>query len=291
MLKPLLAMLSVCLLLAPQAALAWGFAGHEVVAAIARNYLTPEVRQRVDQLLAADTDSLTSHDMASEATWADRYRGAGHPETASWHFVDIELDHPDLAAACYGFPTPASAASAGPKDDCVVDKITEFSAEMRSPTTAPAERLLALKYLLHFVGDVHQPLHAADNHDRGGNCVLLALSGPRSTNLHSYWDTTVVQALGDDPNALAQTLIAQITPAQKVAWEKGDAKAWAMESYEIAKQSVYAIGSKPGCDRDRPPLSLPNSYATMARSVAALQLEKAGVRLAAILSADLSGAK
>jgi hypothetical protein len=290
-LKLSLAILTAFLALAPQAALAWGFEGHEVVATIARNYLTPQVRQRVDQLLAADTDSLTSHDMASEATWADRYRGAGHPETASWHFVDIELDHPDLAAACYGFPTPAGPASTGPKDDCVVDKITEFSAELRGSTTAPDERLLALKYLLHFVGDVHQPLHATDNHDRGGNCVLLALGGPRSTNLHSYWDTTVVQALGDDPNSLAQTLVAQITPAQKAQWEKGDAKAWAMESYGIAKRSVYAIGSKPGCDRDASPLNLPDAYASSAKSVAALQLEKAGVRLAAILDADLAGTK
>ncbi len=66
------------LALAPQAALAWGFEGHEVVAAIARNYLKPDVRQQVDQILAADTDNLAGHDMLAESTWADRYRGGGH---------------------------------------------------------------------------------------------------------------------------------------------------------------------------------------------------------------------
>ena len=61
-----------------------------------------------------------------------------------------------------------------------MDKVREFAAELAAPTTAQAERLLALKYLLHFVGDQHQPLHASDNHDRGGNCVLLALGGART---------------------------------------------------------------------------------------------------------------
>jgi hypothetical protein len=282
-----LAAVAIAAALLPSTALAWGYEGHEVIAAIARSYLSPDVRQRLDQLLAADTDTLVDHDMLAEATWADRYRGAGHPETASWHLVDIELNKPDLAAACYGFPAAAQPASAGPKDDCVVDKITEFEAELRSRNATPGEKLLALKYLLHFVGDIHQPLHASDNQDRGGNCVQLSLGGPRTTNLHSYWDTTVVQALGDDPSAVARMLTAKITPAQRTSWEAGDAKAWAMESYGVAKQSVYTIGSKPGCDRDQAPLSLPAGYGDVAKEVAALQIEKAGVRLARMLNADL----
>lgn len=279
--------LASALALAPRSALAWGSEGHEVIAAIARGYLRPDVRQRVDQILAADTDTLTGHDMLAESMWADRYRGAGHAETASWHFVDIELDKPDLAAACFGFPPAAQPASAGPKDDCVVDKITEFEAELRTPSTAPTEKLLALKYLLHFVGDIHQPLHASDNQDRGGNCVLLPLGGSRTTNLHSYWDTTVVQALGDDPATVAQMLTARITPPLRTSWEAGDARSWAMESYAIAKQSVYTIGSKSGCHRDAAPVALPAGYGDAAKNVAAQQLEKAGVRLARILNADL----
>lgn len=291
MFKLPLAALAAWFALAPQSAFAWGFEGHEVIAAIARNYLTPDVRQRVDQLLAADTDSLTGHDMMSESTWADRYRSAGHPETGSWHFVDIELDHPDLSAACFGFPAASQPASAGPKDDCVVDKIAEFDTELKNPATSPAERLLALKYVIHFVGDVHQPLHAADNHDRGGNCVLLALGGPRSINLHSYWDTTVVQALGQDSATVAKTLLGQITPAQKDEWEQGDVRGWAQESYELAKTSVYTIGSKPGCDRDAAPISLPAGYGAAAEPVASLQLKRAGVRLAKILNADLTSTR
>jgi hypothetical protein len=82
-----------------------------------------------------------------------------------------------------------------------------------------------LKYVLHFVGDIHQPLHAADNHDRGGNCVSLALGGPRNQNLHSYWDTGVIQTrLGSDPAAVTKALIAAITPAEVKTWSGGTPK-------------------------------------------------------------------
>ena len=170
----------------PAPALAWGFEGHEIVAAIARARLTPAVRAKVDAILAGDADTLTAPDMLSRATWADAWRGAGHRETAQWHFVDLELDHPDLNAACFGRPAAGALASQGPAQDCVVDKIEAFAAELGAPAIAPAERLLALKYLLHFVGDVHQPLHASDHQDRGGNCVRIALGGSRTSNLHSF---------------------------------------------------------------------------------------------------------
>src|SRR5580704_12831000 len=103
----------MCALSFPVGAFAWGVEGHEIIAAIARNYLTPEVRGKVDQLLAADQDTLTSHDMLSESVWADRYR-TGHPETSEWHFVDIELEQPDLKTACFGFPLSDPLASQGP---------------------------------------------------------------------------------------------------------------------------------------------------------------------------------
>ena len=201
--------------LSPGTALAWGSEGHEIIADIARAYLTPQARAQVDAMLAADTDTLTAPDMASRATWADAYRGAGHRETASWHFTDIELDTPDLNAACFGFPPAGDPASAGPAQDCAVDKVEEFEKELADPMTPQPERTLALVYLLHFIGDLHQPLHSSDNHDRGGNCVHISLGGTRTTNLHSYWDTTVVQALGSDPQMVADELRAEITPAEK----------------------------------------------------------------------------
>lgn len=190
----------------PEPALAWGNEGHEIITAIARSYLTPAARTKIDALLAADGDTLTAPDLLSRSTWADAWRAAGHRETAQWHYADIEVDRPDVKAACFGYPTPDRPASAGPAQDCVIDRVSAFAAELADPSTPQAERILALKYVLHLVGDLHQPLHAADNHDRGGNCVRLALGGSRTTNLHSYWDTAVVKSLGADANVVAAKL-------------------------------------------------------------------------------------
>ena len=168
-----------------QHAFAWGDDGHKVVALIAEHYLAPDVRNTVAALLAQDADPLTAHDIASEATWADKYRNQ-HRETGNWHFVDIEIDNPDISSACGGRPPlpPNAVASNGPPA-CILDKIQQFAAELAKPDTDPEERLVALKFLLHFVGDLHQPLHSSDNHDRGGNQIKVIVDGfphsPRRT--------------------------------------------------------------------------------------------------------------
>jgi len=129
-------------------------------------------------MLTADPDTLTAHDIASGVTWADRDRDSDrggsrqrYEQTRQWHFVNIELDGPNLDRACFGHPRlPAAVpASSGPAKACLVDKIEQFTAELSNSATAPGERLLALEFLLHLVGDVHQPLHAVDDHDAGGN--------------------------------------------------------------------------------------------------------------------------
>lgn len=282
----LLALLAAAAL--PVPAFAWGFEGHEVVAAIARAYLTPDVRGKVDAILATDTDTLTAPDMLSRATWADAWRSHGHPETGTWHFVDIELDKPDLKAACFGYAPQPQPASTGPAPDCVVDKVDAFAAELGRPSTPAPERLLALKYVLHFVGDMHQPLHSSDNHDKGGNCVRIALGGQRTGNLHSYWDTAVVEEQGADPQALADQLRSRITAADKASWERGTSRDWATEAFGVARTVAYTVGSPPGCTADASPITLPAGYDEKAKAAAALQLERAGVRLALVLDRALA---
>ena len=269
---------------------AWGPEGHQVVAAIARSYLTDAVRAKVDAILSADPDTLTGRDMIARANWADAWRdAAGHRETAPWHFVDIELDHPDLGTACFDYPNPPGPASAGPAQDCVVDKVDAFVAELGDPATTPAERVLALKYLLHFVGDMHQPLHASDNHDKGGNCVHVTLDGAPPINLHRYWDTNVVEEQDPDPLHLADRLRARITARDRLDWERGTPRDWAMEAFAVARRTAYTIGSSPGCDSPAPaPTALSPAYDAAARSAAALQLERGGVRLALVLNRALA---
>jgi hypothetical protein len=204
----------------------WGYEGYKVIALIAEHYLDPAVRAKVAGLLAADIDTLTDHDISTEVTWADKYRDSDRDTTKlryeatwRWHFVDVELAQPDLASACFDHPPlPAGVpASQGLSRACVVDKIDQFTAELSNPATGGSERLVALKFLLHFVGDLHQPLHAADDHDAGGNKKLVSDERVHPGNLHHYRDVEFVERLGTDPREIAVTLIGQISEEQRQA--------------------------------------------------------------------------
>lgn len=273
-----------------QRAWAWGDEGHKIVALVAQNFMQPEVRRRVEAMLAADPDPLTAHDIASEATWADKYREAdidgSRSRTSRWHFIDIEVADPSLDAACFHYPplrvgTPASE---GPARDCIVDKINQFTAELASPQTDAEERLVALKFLLHFVGDLHQPLHASDQDDRGGNDDPVSAPGFRSGNLHHYWDTEFVALLGRDPGTVATGLLRQIVPGEVRQWSRGGAADWAMETFTVGRDHAY--GRLPPLTR-RGTLRLNAVYIDLAVADVRVQLAKAGVRLAFVLNSAL----
>ncbi|MBY0508613.1 MAG: S1/P1 nuclease, partial [Rhodospirillaceae bacterium] len=136
---------------------AWDERGHRVIALIANHYLEAPVRKQVEAMLTADEDPLALHDIAGAATWADRYRDSATPEhdksTTNWHFAAIYANRPNIPEACFGqVPLPAGTpASKGSGYACIIDKIDQFRAELSNPSTDAAERLLALKYLLHLV--------------------------------------------------------------------------------------------------------------------------------------------
>jgi hypothetical protein len=281
----------------PCPAFAWGDEGHKIIALVAEHYLDPVVLARVAMLLAADTDTLTGHDIASEATWADKYRDSDryttkirYEATWRWHFVNTELAQPDLVSACFDHPPlPAGVlASQGPPRVCVVDKIDQFTAELSNPATGASERLLALKFLLHFVGDLHQPLHAADDHDAGGNMKLVAAVGLNPGNLHHYWDVEFVERLGTDPRQVAGRLIGQISEEQRQAWSSGTPADWATEAFALARRGAYGLLTPPG---DHGKYSLPSAYGEQAERDVALQLSRAGVRLAMVLNQALAAAQ
>lgn len=262
-----LPILAALLLLAPNPALAWGREGHQIVALIAAGELTPTAKAHVTDLLGGP-DAASA--MERYSTWADEVRPERR-DTGPWHYVDIEIDSNGYNAArdC-------------PHDDCVVGQIERDIRIVGDRSLAKPIRAEALKFLLHFVADETQPLHAADNHDRGGNEVRVILNGDR-TNLHHVWDTSVVEALGDDSATVAVRLSAAITPAERSAWTRGTPVSWANQSWAIAKQDIYA--DLPGSGGTDAPIVLPPDYARKKSPIAAEQLERAGVRLAAILNA------
>jgi hypothetical protein len=279
--------------LGTHAAMAWGDEGHEAIGLIAEHYLTPTTRSRVIALLKGDASGLVARDIAHEATWADKYRDSDRDSskvrfraTRDWHFVDLEIDGMDLNRACDGRrPLPAGTpASKGPPDDCIIDKIDQFSSELASPATDTEERHLALQFLLHFVGDLHQPLHASDDHDQGGNQKTANASGIGTEKLHYDWDVPFVARLGASPEEIAQKLIAGIADAERAQWARGSATDWAVETYRISK--AHAYGALPAASGDSYYL-LSDQYVADATRVTAEQLSKAGVRLAFMLNRDL----
>jgi hypothetical protein len=273
---------------------AWGEEGHMVIALIADQYLQPAVRARVATLLQGDTSGVVAdRSMASESVWADRYRDSDrnttrvrYLATGQWHYVDIELDAPDLAAACFGrVSLPAGvAASAGPANDCVVDKIDQFREELSDARTPVDEQRVALQFLLHFVGDLHQPLHAADEHDQGGNLEQVDAPGSPALNLHRYWDTQLVQALGTDARSVAAALIGQISPQDLEVWQRGSSADWAMESFGVGKSTTFGMLPSP---YEAHHYHLSAAYVQAATDAVRLQLKRAGVRLALLLNQTL----
>ena len=244
-------------------------------------------------LLAADTDTLT--DIASEETWADKYRDSDrdtpkirYEATWRWHFVDIELAQRDLASTCFGHPPlpPGVPASKGPPRACVVDKINQFAAELGDRATGASEQIVALKFLLHFVGDLHQPLHAADDHEAGANKKLVSSEGLHPSKLHHYWGVEYVEGLGIDPRQVAASLIGQISEPQRKEWSSGTPAGWAMEAFALARRDAYGLLPPP--DHGTFPLS--SAYTEQAERDVALQLSRAGVRLAFVLNRALVAA-
>ncbi len=252
----------------PCSAYAWGDEGHEIVALIADHYLTTDVRARVNLLLGDDKSGLTGdRGIAAESTWADRYRQY-HRETADWHYIDIETQNPDIRSA-HGL---------------LVAKIGQFRTELADPSASPQEQLVALQFLLHLIGDLHQPLHAADDRDHGGNDQQVIAQGERLGSLHHYWDTVFVGRLGKEAAGVSQELIAAITPAERAEAMRGTPSSWALESFAVAKTDVYGQLPPPGADGVR---QLDEHYVNNATVTVRRQLQIAGLRLAEVLNEAL----
>jgi len=283
----------------PGQAGAWGDLGHRIVGAVAqqelmRNY--PAAWRKIEALLATDTDSLTPPDFPSRAMWADKYAQSDrdgdrkrYDATWRWHFANVNVDAPDFTTPCDPALSAGEPASRGPADACVLDKIDQFTRELSSQASPPAERLLALKFLMHFVGDVHQPLHVAEHdNDKGGNLVPVLPAGKHaSESLHLYWDVDLVDRLGSDAEAIAHGLLDRFK-GKTAEWAGGTLTDWARESNALARSTAYAIPRTTVADEDgKQATPLDDHYAETSSVVAAEQLTKAGLRLARLLGQAL----
>ena len=214
--------LFLAFLLSSAPALAWGPRGHQAIAYLAAMNLTPQARAQVAGLLGGEAEAM----MALSANWADEIRDT-RPHTGPWHYVNLKI----------GGDMRYRAGRDCPRDACIVAQIARQEAVLRGP--APREQKAeALKYLIHFIADIQQPLHAADNDDRGGNRVYLRWRGQRIT-LHHFWDDEMVVASGRDPRAIARALDAATPRARKDALGAGTPTSWAQASAAIARDQIY----------------------------------------------------
>jgi hypothetical protein len=259
----LASLVALVLLGTPLHALGWSEPGHAIVGAIAEERLGPAARRLVREIVG----SRPLHDHGI-AMWADDVRDR---RTGPWHYVNV----------------PFSAEGYAPRDcppaGCAVSALEVAVARLRDADDS-VELADSLRWLVHLVADLHQPMHAGELRDRGGNETWLRVGKRRQpVSVHRYWDAEVVEPLlaGAGPVPAARALSAAIAPADTTAWRAELAPAaWAGESHRLARAVYGELGTFPVAGEV---ILLPRDHAGSQRARVTGALSKAGVRLAALL--------
>lgn len=280
---PLLLFLSLLSSLLAPSALAWSNLGHRLVADLAQRHLTPAANAQVAELLAGEAEPS----LAGVASWADELR-RGNPDafrkTASWHYINFPV------GTCAYQPKRDC-----PDGNCVVGQIERQRAILADRTLPLAMRRDALKFLVHLVGDVHQPLHSGNRTDKGGNGFQISLrtdlkpeayaqkdyvDGVMGTNLHSVWDYYLLASTGLSAPLYANRLSALPWPPKAAGKKSLDPAAWARESCGlIDSQHLYPKPKQHKLDQ---------RYLDTQRPLAEQRVEVAAKRLSDLLNATLT---
>jgi hypothetical protein len=273
---------------APQYAWAWGSDGHRLIAQLAYARLSPSARAEIDRLVSTDAAApspgcpITSIESAS--TWSDCVRAIrSYANQSPWHYDNIPV--------CETAP-PFDCADG----NCATAAIGRAERTLANRRATDQQRVRALARLVHFVGDIHQPLHAADNGDRGGNddrVIYLREANfrtdsgqSRPNNLHGVWDTPLlITALAGDGRADVERQVAAFAGA----WAQSDARDWAGESHRIAVEFIYARWPEPLRCGQRASVSvvIDEGYVADATPIIREQIAKASVRLSMVLERAL----
>ena len=247
----------VLALLWPAALCGWGCQGHEMVALIARAHLNPRASAAVNRLLAAQPadpalkrfcgermsdKSGLADPLADASTWADDVRNS--EKTGAWHYVDIPRAETNPAFDRY-CPAVGPSLDRKPRPGCVVTATEYELAILKDANVPEADRADALRYVVHFIGDLHQPLHTTDNRDHGGNCTRLQFYDvDRPTNLHAVWDYNLIEHDLDARRVTVAQDAAQIDrqyAREGAAWsrEPVNLRAWVWEGHALANDMAY----------------------------------------------------
>ena len=271
--------------LSARLASAWGELGHETIAWIAQSYVSSDTKEAVQSIL----ESKQSDYMANVSTWADSYRyTSGGGWSAPLHYIDANDNPPESCSVDYN----RDCGDAG----CSVSAIVNYTSILLDDESSASVKLDAMRFIIHFIGDLHQPLHD-EALDVGGNTINVTYDGD-DTNLHHIWDTEMVEQLADGQDAedLAKNLTAAIK-AGDYGWDasswltgaslngtQGTAVTWAGEANGYVCSDVLAAGVDGVEEGD-----LSGSYYTAHFDVARIQIARAGYRLGAWLNLIYTG--
>jgi|SRR5437867_5431941 len=259
----LLCLCATCLV--PAELFAWGQEGHRIIAAIAESRLQKHAAGSVQELLG-------DGNLSSVANWADEIR-KDRPETAPWHFVNIPRDRQEYS--------PTRDCAFPRKGDCVVAAIERYQVILADRSRSRNDRVEALKFLTHLVGDVHQPLHCLKDHE-GGTTLDVLFDGERINpfnerpwNLHAVWDAGLIEHSGLSEKDYVRTLNDWLERQSIEELRQGTAREWALESHQAAITTAYDLPA----DRN-----LGDPYVRASLPVVSDRLARAGARLAMLLN-------
>lgn len=235
-------------------AFAWGPVGHRITGAIADQNLSGVARANVQLLIGTE-------DLAQAATWPDDMKSNPDPywqkKANPWHYITAGGDH-------------YHSGDAPPEGDAMT-ALTLFTATLRDSKAGLEEKRRALRFIVHIIGDLHQPLHAGAGNDRGGNAVSVTWFG-KPSNLHSIWDSAMIEQRALSYSEYSGWLARSITPEQVVAWTDRNPMVWTSESIALRK-TIYP--SDPALSWD---------YAYRHKDQLDDRLKRAGIRIAAYLN-------
>lgn len=278
------AMAGAAIFIALPAQAYWDF-GHETVAEIAEANTRPSTRAAVRELLSHSTDLQTpecpASTMAEASTWADCIKplrdAAGQQRfryAYGWHFQDVNVCEPfSLTAACLD-------------GNCVSAQIERDVATLRDRSKPEAERVQALAFLLHFVGDLHQPLHVGEKDDRGGNDVAASYNGyePPHFNLHSIWDGPLAERAA----STGPSLVRRYSAAERRPIQAGTVTDWSREGWQVSHDAVYGSMTTDPCAPNPAHYTMDNATIDRLVPTVRLELERGGLRLARLLDEAFS---
>lgn len=247
------AILFVCCSLNQSNLYAWGATGHRVTGAIADQLISAHTKKQVQAILGKET-------LARGSTWPDEMRSNPSEfwrrKASPWHYVTV--------------PKGKTYQQVGaPKQGDSVTALEKFKATLQNPNASLAEKQLALRFIVHIIGDLHQPLHAGNGTDRGGNDRKVTFFF-NNTNLHSVWDSGLIDGQQLSYTEWSQWLLDDLTPAQRTKWQSTDPLVWIEESVAI-RPTVY-----PPADKD----NISWDYAYQHNPMIKRRLLQGGVRIA-----------